>query len=164
MHFSNRDSKRGTWGVLATAVLMTTFLFGCGGDPYAGKYTKTQPNSQSFSGEWTLKQWTMKRGPLPSPLPKIVFQGDGSFKATNYPGEALNSFGTSGSFLDGEGTWSVGSRQGFGVIEINWQKAGGKPLDYGQPLNILNDKPPYVLHHVIGDPDSGEALVFEKTK
>ncbi len=146
--------------MLATAVLMMTFLFGCGGDPYAGKFAKAQPTAQSFVGDWTLKAGS--RGSNPSKPTKLTLRADGSFTAVNYPGAAVGSFGTAGSFLDGDGTWSVQQHQTFWVIGINWQKLGGNQLDYGEMLHILNDAPPHVLRHIIGDPDSGEALVFEK--
>ena len=148
---------------LAMAGFMMVLFVGCGGDPYADKYTRIHPESKIFEGEWSLTGWTMKIGQaLPSPSPRIVFQGDGSFKAANYPGEALGGFGTLGSFYGGEGTWSVGSHQGFWVIHIHWQRLGDKKLDYGEMLHIINNQQPYVLHHIIGDPDSGESLVFEK--
>ena len=160
MRFSFRDSERGAWEVLATAVLMTTFLFGCGGDPYAGKYAKAKPNPQSLAGDWKTKAGSP--GSNPAKPTKLTLRADGSFTATNYPGAAVGSFGTPGSFLDGGGTWSVQQHQSFWAIGITWLQLGGKQLDYGQMLHILNDAPPHVLRHIIGDPDSGEALVFEK--
>jgi hypothetical protein len=160
MRFSIHDFKRRAWGVLPTAVLMTTFLFGCGGDPYAGKYAKAKPTPQMLVGDWKLKAGSP--GSNPTKPTKLTLRADGSFTVVNYPGAGVGSFGTAGGFLDGDGTWSVQQHQSFWVIGITWQKLGGKQLDYGQMLHILNDAPPHVLRHIIGDPDSGEALVFEK--
>lgn len=161
MRSSNLYTECGTWGMLATAALMMTFLSGCGGDPYASKYTKTQPNSQAFTGEWRLKEWTMKRAQsLPSPVPGIVFRGDGSFVATNYPGVAINGFNRGMASVDGQGNWSLEQYQGSWIVRFHWRIIAGTEPGYVQMLHILNDQPPYVLHHIIGDPDSGEALVF----
>lgn len=160
MRFSIRDSQHGAWGVLATAVLMTTFIFGCGGDPHAGKYATTKPTPQSLVGDWKPKAGSFASNAT-KPT-KLTLRADGSFTAVNYPGATVGSFGTAGSFLDGDGTWSVQQHQSFWVVGITWQRLGGKQLDYGQMLHIQNDAPPHVLRHIIGDPDSGEALVFEK--
>lgn len=160
MCFSSCDFDRTTWKALPSAVLMITFLFGCGGDPYAGKYAKAKPTTQSFVGDWRLKAGSL--GNNPAKVTKLTMREDGVFTAVNYPGAATGSFGIAHSFLDGDGTWSVQQHQRFWVISINWQKLGGKQLDYSQMLHVLNDNPPHVLHHIIGDPDLGVALVFEK--
>ena len=160
MRFSIHDFKRRAWGVLPTAVLMTTSLFGCGGDPYAGKYAKAKPTPQTLFGDWKLKAGSP--GSNPTKPTKLTLRADGSFTVVNYPGAGVGSFGTAGGFLDGDGTWLVQQHHSFWVIGISWQKLGGKQLDYGQMLHILNDAPPQLLRHIIGDPDAGEALVFEK--
>lgn len=160
MCFSNRNSVRAIWNLLTAAVLMMTFLFGCGGDPYAGKYAKARPTPQSLVGDWKLKIGSP--GTDPSKPTKLTLRADGSFSAVNYPGAALGSFGSAGSFLDGDGIWSVQQHQSFWVIRIHWQNLGKSQIDVGDMINILNDNPPYVLHHIIGDPDLGEALVFVK--
>jgi hypothetical protein len=141
---------------------MMIFLSGCGGDPYSGHYAKTKPNQQWFVGEWRLQA----RSPDSSPSrpTKLTLRADGSFVAGSYPARALGSLDTGAAFVDGEGTWGVGPHQFFWVLGVHWTRVGTNRVDYGDMLPILNNKPPHLLHHVIGDPDSGEALVFEKTK
>jgi hypothetical protein len=157
---TNRKLLLAAWGVLATVVLLTTFIFGCGCDPHAGKYTTTSPTPQLLVGDWKLKAGSFAiNATKPT---KLTLRADGSFTAVNYPGAAVGSFGTPGSFLDGDGNWSVQQHQSFWVVGITWQNLGGKQLDYGQMLHIQNDAAPHVLRHFIGDPDSGEALVFKK--
>lgn len=162
MRRSNRETERGKWGALVATVLMMTFIFGCGGDPYAGKYAKTKPNQQSFVGGWLLKKNPV--GGTPTKPPTVTFAADGAFKATEYPGKALDEFSRGKSFVDGNGTWAIEQHQSFWVLRIHWQVIDGVQQGYGDMLHILNDRPPYVLHHIIGDPDSGEALVFEQVK
>lgn len=162
MHRSNPAFGRAMWFVPVATILMLSFLSGCGGDPYAGYYAKTKPNQQWFVGEWTLQPGSP--GTSQSRPTKLTLQADGSFRAVNYPAPALGSLGAGAAFVDGEGTWGVGPHQYFWVIGVRWVKVGTNQVDYGDMLPILNDKPPHVLHHIIGDPDSGEALVFEKAK
>lgn len=164
MRLSNRETERGKWGALVAAVLMMIFLFGCGGDPYASKYAKSRPDPKAFVGEWRLKDWTMKRTSLPSPLPKILFNADGSFVATNYPGVALDTFSRGMASIDGQGEWAIEQDQKYWSIRFRWTVIAGQEAGYGQVLQVLHETPPYVLHHIIGDPDSGEALVFEQVK
>lgn len=162
MHLPNPTLGWAACLVPAAAILMLSFLSGCGGDPYAGYYAKTKPNQQQFVGEWTLKAGSP--GSSQSKPTKLTLRADGSFAAVNYPAQALGSLGGGASLIDGEGTWGIGPHQSFWVIGVHWVKLGTNQVDYGDMLPILNDTPPHVLHHIIGDPDSGHALVFEKTK
>jgi hypothetical protein len=143
-------------------VSMLSFEFGCGRDPYAGHYARTKPNQQWFIGHWMLRAGSP--GANQATPTKLEFSADGSFQAVNYPAIALGSFGAGKSFLDGTGTWSVEPHQSFWVIGIHWKNLGSNQVDYGQMLHVLYDRPPQILHHIIGDPDSGEALVFERAK
>lgn len=149
------------------AVLMAT-LAGCGGDPYAGRYVSQISAPESLIGEWTCTDWTMKPQHTPGPrVARIVLLDDGSFQASDYPGETLDDNLAAGSTLDGAGTWSLEKHQSWQVVRMHWKRLGERNCDVGEMLHILTSAQngrdaPYVLHQIIGDPDFGEALVFEK--
>ena len=145
---------------VACVIMLTTFLFGCGGDPYVGKYAKAKPTPQTLVGDWQLKAGSP--GSNPSQPTKLILRADGSFTAVNYPGTAVGSFGTPGSFLGGDGTWEVQQHQTFWVVGILGRSLEGSNSITARCYTSLNDAPPHVLRHIIGDPDSGEAFVFEK--
>jgi hypothetical protein len=152
--------KCGIVEVRTTSIIIAIFAFGCGGDPYAGKYATTKPHPEWFVGEWVLE--TDSPGSSATKQTKLILRSDESFKAVNYPGEALDGIGTAGSFYEGEGTWSIGKHQWFWVVQLRWRRLEGNQLDFEDMLNILNDTAPHVLHAIIDDADEGKALVLVK--
>jgi hypothetical protein len=72
-------------------------------------------------------------------------------------------------FVDGSGSWALGRNDPYFVVDVQIQRDGVRgPADcrqriYYEQLMIYGKKAPYKLHLTILDPDSGDALQFEKT-
>jgi len=71
--------------------------------------------------------------------------------------------------VTGHGTWRLGKNGSFIVVRVQIADKESSErcrqtftADYGVELNLYGEKPPYRLHKTIGDPDSGDALQFEK--
>ncbi len=83
---------------------------------------------------------------------------------TNMPDWVLNLTGySSGQFDSGAGTWKIiFSRQTDSwVIDIDLVLNGKTGGGY-RSLYLLGNQPPYAIFDWVGDPDSADAMIFEK--
>lgn len=71
--------------------------------------------------------------------------------------------------VTGRGTWRLGKNDSY--ITVRTQIADEEQNNgcrevftarFEQELNLYGTKPPYKLHVTIGDPDSGDAVQFER--
>jgi hypothetical protein len=70
--------------------------------------------------------------------------------------------------ITGTGSWHLARNDNYTVVNVEIQREdyrrsvdGCEPTYYGQ-LMLYGKNPPYKLHITIGDPDSGDAVQFEK--
>jgi len=151
---------------------LLTFL-ACQYDPHAHLYTTQEPQPADLPGHYALVTQTLTRAGLAALHGKpcdIELRADGTFTARNIPpwqsgppGE--NFFST---LVSGSGRWRVdsvgaiddGSRQ----LKTHWGIYLDSPAGKMEPVGLTGQKPPYGLIFTLGDPDSGDALIFEKTK
>jgi hypothetical protein len=70
--------------------------------------------------------------------------------------------------VNGSGSWELGRNDEYSVVNVQIQRNvdrpsvdGCEPTYYGQ-LMLYGKQSPYKLHITIGDPDSGDAMQFEK--
>jgi hypothetical protein len=63
--------------------------------------------------------------------------------------------------------WQLGKNDDYEVLNFQIQRENYRPdacgSKYGGQLNLYGNKPPYKLHITIGDPDSGDAIQFERS-
>ena len=71
--------------------------------------------------------------------------------------------------VTGRCTWRLGKSDRYMTLwaQIADQESNGRCRDtftpnFGDQLNLYGDRPPYRLHLTIGDPDSGDAVQFER--
>ncbi len=67
--------------------------------------------------------------------------------------------------VTGKGSWNIGKNDSFTVVRAsitNEERTNSCKGEFAYELDLYGKKPPYKLHITIGDPDSGNAVQFEK--
>jgi hypothetical protein len=67
--------------------------------------------------------------------------------------------------VTGRGSWQLGKNDRFEIVRatiVNEEPASPCKGDFAYELVLYGKKAPYKLHVTIGDPDSGDAVQFEK--
>lgn len=159
---------------LATLPLLALLLaLGCQYDPHARLYTLEEPQKTNVVGHYTLTSQTVTGGGLAALSGKVCaveLRADGTFAATNIPPwqsgfPKTNFFNT---LISASGTWriaSVGSvDDGRKPLKTHWGVELESPTLRPHPVGLTGSKPPYGLIYTLGDPDSGEAMILERTK
>jgi len=146
---------------------------GCQYDPNAHLYTTDKPESTNIVGSYVLTSQTLTSGGLAVLRGKtcsIELRADGTFIATNVP-PWQNGFPPPNFFdtlISGSGTWridSVGSvDDGRKPLKTHWGVYLDSPSAKFDAVGLTGAKSPYGLIYTLGDPDSGEALILERTK
>ena len=127
----------------------------------------------------------LRAGYLETKTSSILFFSDGRFQMVNMPGcwlrEPLSGGSADGgpirrSYDSGSGVWKISDcgLNGFHSwgIQLNFHDTTGikstqskiiigSLRGYSGPM-LRNEKPPYILHFVVGDPDGGESLELYK--
>jgi hypothetical protein len=156
------------------AVLTVVTLVGCQYDPWAGRFLTRQPAEQNVVGYYAVDQASLLRtiklprteSPIKiNPTARIHLAADHKAEFVDVPGE-LDGFLCS---VTGRGTWRLGKNNNFIVVvaqivdeEPSSRCKGTFTANYGNEFALYGDKPPYRLHLTIGDPDSGDAVQFER--
>jgi hypothetical protein len=101
------------------------------------------------------------------PTSEINLAADYGITIRNLPDCATNGFGKSfGAFLSGQGRWELEKAvPGWGLtlhVEKGESLRGG--VYAGPWVGIRGRSAPYRLQVTIGDPDSGEAIVYERRR
>ena len=171
------------------AHLITSFFFtmalvaltGCGSSI---KYTTIEPKPADIVGIYHFTDETssevLKANYVQTNTPSLTFYANGKFEMLNMPGCRLEEpirpvYGqpTVRSFDSGSGTWRIvdngvkGYPPSWGILlkfsdskTVNsWHNR--TPIVFGG-LMLRNEKPPYLLHIIVGDPDEDEGLEFSK--
>jgi len=90
----------------------------------------------------------------------ITLLQDGSFEMINMPDWWCEPFGESnGGFDSGRGKWQVAKRQEWWVIELDFSSEN--PPTGFTSVPLVGEIPPYRLWFYVGDPDSGDVMIFE---
>jgi hypothetical protein len=100
-------------------------------------------------------------------IPKTIsihLKNNGSFFMKNIPDCLSTGFGVSnGKFQDKEGDWEIGKSDRFEDFfsgwSINYSSLGA--IHY-HALRVRSKKGKYEIWVTVGDPDSGENVIFEK--
>ena len=152
---------KAVFGGLALAVLL-----GCQYDPYAHEYTHSKPTVNELSGRYEFDSETIqllqKQSTQGIPNAILILRPNGSFTASNIPACWRSEEINSGTPESAEGDWVIEKHQEWWSVKLRCTKINGLPMQYSLTVMVRNDAPPHVLHITIGDPDSGEALAFER--
>lgn len=157
--------NRGNLSHVALVTVAATLLAGCQGDPYYPSYTKREPDPKDVVGTYVPDERTAgivrSRKGLELPSTQIVIRPDGTYNIDNVP-EWNNAMSASsvGPLVTRSGRWHLEQRQNtFWVVSILYRNGSTDTYD---GISLREQKPPYLLHFTLGDPDSGESLVFTK--
>jgi hypothetical protein len=156
------------------AILTVVMPLGCQYDPWAGGFLTRQPCEQDVVGYYAVDQASLRRtikllgseSPIKiNPTAHIRLTADHKADFVDVPRE----FDGLLCSVTGRGTWRLGKNNNFIVVvaqivdeEESSRCKGTFTANYGNEFNLYGDKPPYRLHLTIGDPDSGDAIQFER--
>jgi len=153
--------------VFYAAILATLLLGGCscGIELSELTFTRTKPDRSDLVGTWIPTANTIKdmkeRGGYAISNHELTLQVDGSFTMTNMPDWWTDGFGESKTnFVSGSGTWELDEEK----IVRNWKvwRIFLKSPEFGTSIHVRKQKPPYLIHITLGDPDSGLSMLFER--
>ena len=147
-------------------MLVIIFLtLGCQRAPYTNLYTTKKPQSTNIVGSYRLTSQTLTSNGLAALQGMtclIELKADGKFLATNIPPKTSFSSNFFDSLSSGSGEWSI---DGIGLVGKQSKTWWGLRLDpnFDSP-GLISNKPPYGLMFIVGDPDDGQVLFFQRTK
>lgn len=129
---------------------------------------KEEPNRNEIVGTWIADKATLndikERGKYtPLVIPKLVFYEDGKLEAVNMPDWWLDGFGKSNQrFESSLGSWRF-FRYKESCVEVSLDlQIVRTNIDLSK--SRFNQEPKYIMTKYIGDPDSGNLMVFVKEK
>jgi hypothetical protein len=101
------------------------------------------------------------RGKYDTSVPtELIFRGDGSFEMVNMPDWMWEPGGQSyAGFRSASGAWRLSGDGGCGAIELRY---GGAYSRLDLLRRNLAREPTYLIGITLGDPDSGDKMVFVK--
>ncbi|MGI4761401.1 MAG: hypothetical protein ACRYF0_11875 [Janthinobacterium lividum] len=156
--------------VLRLIILMLAAysLNSCQSDPWAWQYARSKP-TQPVEGTYKL---TSRSHVLLANMYKnaktsqLELKPDGTFYIEDIA-SAWSPFPRAVGFESVRGNWRVGSNQDSWVVQLNVtsvKQADGQLNRHGYETYamLIGQEAPYILHFGIGDPDSGDALQYER--
>ena len=146
-------------------------LAGCQYDPWADGFQTHQVADNHVVGKYVIDANSQKREiklPLSNSIfpvnktAQIVLSADHRAEFSHVP---VDHMGTKACSVTGRGSWKIGKNENFTVVRAsitNEEPASICKGEIAYELDLYGKKPPYKLHMTIGDPDSGDAVQFEK--
>ena len=116
-------------------------------------------------GTWTPDKATIDdlsaRGGYDVSLPiQLTLRGDGTFEMANMPDWWDNGFGKSyKGFYSASGRWELTNGVGHWAVSLKYSGAS-RPVSLVE--HKFRDKPRYYMEFVLGDPDSGDEMIFAR--
>ncbi len=171
---STRLSER--WWLRAITIgSLCSLLVGCQHDPWADRFLRRQPQERDLVGTYRIDSDTLARR-ISVPMSTtalsisrdsaIVLSAEHKAKFSQVP--EIHPPATQSCLVNGSGSWELGRNDAYSVVNVQIQRNvdrpsvdGCEPTYYGQ-LMLYGKQSPYKLHITIGDPDSGDAMQFEK--
>ncbi len=156
------------WFIMKRGItVLVLFLAGCQYNPFAHEFTTRRPVDESVVGKYSpdTESQARLRAHLKVELSsncKLFLNSDKTFAAHDLPRCWINTFQCVSGTEDWKGTWSIEQAQDWWAIRLRVTSRNGQPTDYGIPAMLRGEAPPYLLHLTIGDPDSGDALAFQR--
>jgi len=156
-----------------------TFLCGlttaCQFDPSAADFTTRQPLEKDVVGVYRVdsdfrqRAAHLKEFAGPSGLLKIdqdaeiIVAADHSLKLAKVPSDNWTaSKPIYGCSYSGSGTWKLAKSGHFWLVQSNIREGLADDCPNAPELNLFGGRPPYKLHITLGDPDTGDAVQFDR--
>lgn len=91
----------------------------------------------------------------------LTLAANGTFTMTLMPDWWVDPFGKpGGGYHSGTGTWSVVPHQTWWDVQLDFDSPSPPVGMTSMPL--VGDAPPYRIWFYVGDPDSGDVMIFER--
>jgi hypothetical protein len=170
-------SRLRQWLTVTAIGSICFWLSGCQFDPWADGFLKKPPAESDLVGTYRIDADTLSRRisfpTSASTLPigkdaEISLTADHNVQFFRVP--EFDYVTMKSCVISGAGTWRLGRNDSYVVVDVQIQRPDYRPsIDgcgaaYGEELMLYGKKPPFKLHITIGDPDSGDALQFEKVR
>jgi hypothetical protein len=159
-----------------TLVISTVALAvgGCGYDPLDPS-TQSQPARGAVVGTWVLDEEGragVRAAVKKEGVPTLILKEDGTFSARDIPDwwnhagrlEPRTHWvpGPRWTLWSGSGTWFLIESGNAWVVMLGLPGLRGDARGFME-MQLYNQKPPYRLGVILGDPDEGQSLIFERT-
>ena len=135
------------------------------------EFTTVQPLEDDLVGVYLPLDSTLeliKEGGYENTELKITINADGTFSMEQMPDWWNIPFGKSKDGYDsGTGTWEVETCQNWWCLKLHFdsqQNFNSTPGEAGRTahINLSGESQPYQLWFFVGDPDSGDIMIFEQ--
>jgi hypothetical protein len=150
-------------------------LVGCQYDPWADKFLTHHVSEQDVVGFYLVDQASMQRT-IKMPMTGMVVKISPAAHISLSPDHKAEFFQVPEAIGDdvscsitGRGTWRFGKNNSYVILwtniadeEPNEHCKSRFNASFAEELNLYGGKPPFKLHVTIGDPDSGDAIQFER--
>jgi hypothetical protein len=128
-------------------------------------FTRTEPDPADLAGVYkpTESAWRLiiGEGGYERQDTKVTLADSGVFTMTWMPDWWIDPFGKpSGGYHSGTGTWSVVPHQTWWDLELTFDSPDPPLGMSSRPL--AGEAPSYRIWFYVGDPDSGDVMVFER--
>ena len=149
-------------------VLAALLMVGCQYNPFAHEFTRTEPRESAVVGTYIPDSETTERlrrslGVSVSPSARFVINADHTFVANELPKCWIDqTFDCDPGTETWVGTWSLRRTQEWWALQLHVTSRNSEATSYGMPAMLRGEEAPYLVHLTIGDPDSGDALAFER--
>jgi len=123
-------------------------------------FTRDEPAGADVVGKWIpVTGHLSQAGASGIPEREIDLRKDGSFSVVDLPTSPEVPGVSARGLLTGSGVWHLDKDlDGYTVWVINLDFAS----HHREMVHLRRQKPPYLIHIFIGDPDSGQAALFER--
>jgi hypothetical protein len=139
--------------------------------PVNGITTKVlteKPKTEEFIGKWKLDKFSydlINQNGYESKSIELNIKSDGSFEAKNFP-NFIDAFAESKNkeYINAKGNWEIGkdfSDENW-VLELYFEKSNLYRDNFAMEFELYEEKEKMILWFFVGDPDSGERLLFRK--
>jgi hypothetical protein len=159
-------------GYISLIVLVGILLSSCRYSPEYWEFTRKKPRQEDVVGQYVpdqkARKFIFEKRNYPKEKISINLGPDGSFELKNIPDCWLSDFGkSSGKFNSGGGTWELAEHDSRWTLSLHFPSTehfSAKRFKGGffTFVMLIGEKPPYIIYLMVGDPDGGEGMRFEK--
>lgn len=155
------------------SIFIIPIVISCQYDPYAHKYTTSEPNDYELIGSYVFEKQTIDydliefNDPVTKQLviPKIKINPDGTYEVIHFPNFTTWNPTFSG-LISAKGEWvktTIGSiGGGSSDLKDHWGMHFKQLPKESQNVGLMNKEYPFKLIFGYGDPDEGNVMIFGK--
>ncbi|CAM3930514.1 Lipocalin-like domain-containing protein [Flavobacterium branchiophilum] len=139
--------------------------------PVNGITTKNlteKPVERDFIGTWEIDKYSyalINKMEYENRKVELSLNSNGEFETTNLPNfvEVFRE-NKNKDFINKKGTWKIGKdfEDENWILFLNFENSLKKEDAFGIEFELFMEEEKLILWHFVGDPDSGERLLFRK--